>query len=144
MPTSILQFSNKPVFKFLPALLVMLAIFLVSARPSDAIPLSLFERVLYKGGHVIGYALLATSYWRTFGFNTKSRWIAWLLAILYAVTDEFHQSFVPGRHPTAFDVLVYDNIGALISLWLLSRLMKQNQPVPEKPAGEHDSLVSKN
>ena len=110
---------------------MMLAIFMFSARPADITPLSLLERIIYKGGHVIGYALLAWSYWRAFEFQDNRRWIAWILAVLYAVTDEYHQSFVPGRHPTAFDVLVYDNIGALLSLWSTTKLIKQKQPASQ-------------
>lgn len=124
-----LQFSKKPLFKLLPAFLVMLAIFLFSARPSDAAPLDLLMRILYKTGHVAGYALLALSYWRACEFRANRRWFVWLLAITYAVTDEFHQSFVPGRHPAAFDVLVYDNLGALFALWLTGILLKRKQPV---------------
>lgn len=134
MPINFLgfQFSTKPVFKFLPALLIMLAIFLFSARPGDILPMRLWKQALYKVGHVVGYAMLAISYWRAFGFNPKKRWIAWLLAVVYAVTDEYHQSFVPFRHSTAFDVLVYDNLGALTSLWLAGMLAKQKQPASEK------------
>ncbi len=125
------HFSKKATFRFLPAFLMMLAIFIFSARPGDAVPMSLLMRIIYKGGHVIGYAMLAMSYWRAFDFKDKKRWIVWLLAILYAATDEYHQSFVPGRHSTAFDVLVYDNIGMLSSLWLVSRFAKQKQPASE-------------
>jgi VanZ family protein len=134
MPTNFLgfQFSNKPIFKFLPALLMMLAIFLFSSRPGDIVPMSLWKQVLYKAGHVIGYAMLAISYWRVFGFHPEQQWLAWLLAVLYAATDEYHQSFVPFRHSTAFDVLVYDNLGALASLWLAGWLAKQKQPASEK------------
>jgi len=126
MPTNFLgfPFANKPIFRFLPAVLMMLAIFLFSARPGDIIPMSLWKQIIYKAGHVIGYALLALSYWRAFRFDSRQRWIAWLLAVLYAVTDEYHQSFVPFRHSTAFDVLVYDNLGALISLWLAGTFAK--------------------
>lgn len=123
-----IQFSNKPFLRLLPALLMMAAIFFFSARPSDEMPLSLFERILYKAGHVIGYAMLAISFWRAFDFRNKSRWLPWLLAMLYAMTDEYHQSFVAGRHSTAFDVLIYDNIGALFCVWLASLLVKQKQP----------------
>lgn len=122
------QFSNKTWLKYLPAFLMMLAIFLFSARPSNGLPMPLVQTIIYKGGHVVGYALLGSSYWRAFGFEGKQRWIAWLLAVLYAVTDEYHQSFVPGRHPAAFDVLVYDNFGALTALWLLNKFGKQKQP----------------
>jgi VanZ family protein len=36
-----------------------------------------------------------------------------LIAVIYAATDEFHQSFSPGRHPRATDVLI-DSLGAAI------------------------------
>jgi len=141
MPTNSrnFQFSDKPILKFLPAFLMMLAIFLFSARPADPTPLSLIERIIYKGGHVIGYSLLALSYWRAFRLNQNMRWIAWLLAVLYAVTDEYHQSFVPGRHPTIFDVLIYDNIGALLSLWLAHKFLKQKQPASQNLVVEQES-----
>jgi VanZ family protein len=133
-------FSKKAIFRFLPAFLMMLAIFIFSARPADLVPMSLLKQIIYKGGHVIGYAMLAMSYWRAFDFKDRKRWIVWILAILYAVTDEYHQSFVPGRHSTAFDVLVYDNIGALFSLWLAGRFAKQKQLASESLVVEQDSF----
>ncbi len=45
-------------------------------------------------------------------------WLALLLALIYAASDEFHQSFVPGRHPSWVDVLGFDGGGALIALGL--------------------------
>ena len=67
-----------------------------------------------------GYALLALTYWRAFGFRREKGWLAWCLTILYALTDEFHQSFVPGRYSSILDVLLFDNLGALISLWAVT------------------------
>jgi hypothetical protein len=130
MSASILNihFSKHPILKIIPAFLVMLAIFLFSARPSDNLSLSLFERILYKGGHVMGYALLSLAYWRAFNFRNKTQWLAWLMAVFYAATDEYHQSVVPGRHPSYLDVLCYDNLGALTSLLLVSIWVKQKQP----------------
>lgn len=116
---------------------MMLAIFLFSARPADPTPLTLIEKILYKGGHVIGYALLALSYWRALGLQPNKHWVAWLLAVLYAITDEYHQSFVPGRHPAAFDVFVYDNIGAFTALWLADRYLKRKQPASENLVVKH-------
>ena len=40
---------------------------------------------------------------------------AWALTVLYAASDEFHQGFVAGRHPSAVDVGI-DATGALIAL----------------------------
>lgn len=138
-----IRFSQNPILKFLPALLVMLAIFFFSARPSLNLSQNIWERIFYKGGHVFGYSFLAWSYWRAGEFNDNRRWIAWLLAMLYAVGDEYHQSFVPGRHPSAFDVLFYDNIGALTSLWLTSRFMIRKQPGSENLAAGRTGLKAK-
>ncbi len=112
-------------------MLMMLAIFVFSATPSKDLQPDLLRHIISKAGHVIGYAMLTLSYWRAFGFGKKSSRLAWLLALLYAATDEYHQSFVPGRHPAAFDVLVYDNAGALISVGIANYLLKQKQPIHE-------------
>jgi len=134
------HFSKNSMLKWAPALLMMLTIFLFSARPSINETHDLFDRIVRKGGHMIGYALLAMSYWRVLGFKNNRRWLVWLLAVLYAVTDEYHQLFVPGRHGTAFDVLVFDNLGALISLWLAGTFMKQKQPALQSLAEEQEAL----
>jgi VanZ family protein len=106
------------VLRWLPALLVMLMIFLFSARPSSDLPdFGWADRIIKKTGHIIGYALLALSYWQVFQFKRGKQWLAWAFAILYAVTDEFHQSFVPGRGASVWDVVIFDNLGALVSLY---------------------------
>lgn len=126
-----MRFSKHPILKWLPALLMMLAIFLFSATPSKDIQPSVLRYIFYKGGHVIGYTMLVLSYWRACDFSKKSISLAWLFALLYALTDEYHQSLVPGRHPALFDVLVYDNAGALIAAWIANYLTKQKQPIHE-------------
>jgi VanZ family protein len=119
------------VLRWLPALLVMLAIFLFSAQSSSELPnFDWVDWIVKKGGHMTGYALLALSYWRALGFRQGRWWLAWCLAVLYAVTDEFHQSFVPGRSASIWDVLIFDNLGALISLWLLNRYKTQRSDSP--------------
>ena len=106
---------------WLPALLVMLVIFVFSAQSSADLPnFAWAEWIVKKGGHVIGYALLAASYWRSFYFKPERRWLAWCFAILYAITDEFHQSFVSGRYASVWDVLIFDSLGALIGIGILS------------------------
>ncbi|HJS20222.1 MAG TPA: VanZ family protein [Anaerolineales bacterium] len=114
--------------RVIPAVLTMLAIFLFSAGPSMDMQDRLLERIVNKGGHIIGYGILALSYWRIFGFRGNKFWLAWFLAVLYAMTDEYHQSFVPGRYSSLFDVLVYDTLGALIALWLAYLYLKTKQP----------------
>lgn len=114
----------------------MLAIFLVSAQPASSLPsFDWADRLVKKAGHVMGYALLATAYWWGLRFRREKWPLAWLLAVVYAITDEFHQSFVPGRFASIWDVLIFDNFGALISLLLLG-LYKRQRSDPAGPIVE--------
>lgn len=99
-----------------PSLLVMVAIFGFSSIPSNEMPhFGLADFLVKKGGHATGYALLALANMRALGWQRK-RWpVAWLLAVLYSATDEFHQSFVPGRTPALMDVGI-DAFGAGVAL----------------------------
>jgi VanZ family protein len=61
-------------------------------------------------GHVLEYAVLTVLLIRALGSKRptvrRTVWIAALLALAYAGSDEYHQSFVPNRHPSALDILV--------------------------------------
>lgn len=103
-------------------MLVMLAIFALSSRPSESLPrFGIVDALVKKSGHAVGYGLLALSYWRGFGWNRARVLPAWAFAVGYAVTDEMHQAFVPGRHASVVDVMVFDALGAAAALWLWSR-----------------------
>jgi len=116
------------ILKWIPALVVMGVIFWFSSQPSDALPdFNWADRVVKKGGHMLGYGFLALSYWNAFDWKKEKRWLVWMFTILYAMTDEFHQTFTPGRHPSIWDVLIFDNFGALISLWVVSLYIKQKR-----------------
>jgi VanZ family protein len=111
--------------RWLPALIIMLLIFAASATPSASIPeFGFWDTVVKKGGHMTGYGLLAAAYWYGLGFDLKKGWLAWLLAVLYAATDEFHQSFTPGRHPSPVDVFLFDGGGAALALTALTWIFK--------------------
>jgi VanZ family protein len=98
------------------------AIFWFSAQPSQNLPnFNWADRLVKKSGHATGYALLAMTYWRGLEWRKERWWLAWLLAILYALTDEYHQSFTPGRFPSLVDVFVFDTLGALFGLWLAAK-----------------------
>lgn len=121
--------NNRKIEKWIPALLTMGIIFWFSSQPSNELPnFDWADKAVKKSGHVVEYAVLVIAYWYALGMQKNRRWLAWLLAILYAVTDEFHQSFVPGRYPSVWDVLIFDNFGALIGLWLANRFVKQKRP----------------
>jgi VanZ family protein len=74
-------------------------------------------------GHFTVYAVLAVLLrWALQGAGIRHPML-WALAatVLYGVTDEFHQSFVPNRHPDVFD-LATDLAGAVAALWIVRRL----------------------
>ncbi len=101
---------------------MMLIIFAFSATPAKDLPNFNWADILVKkGGHMLGYGLLALSYLRGLRGRSdndrRASILAWGLAVLYAVTDEFHQSFVLGRHPSAVDVVI-DGIGAAVLLFV--------------------------
>ncbi len=105
--------------KWGPALLMMSVIFFLSSRTRSSLPnFGSLDYVLKKTGHMLGYGLLALAYWRGLGFGRRPAWYAWLLAVAYACTDGFHQSFVAGRDPSVVDVLLFDNLGAAAALML--------------------------
>jgi VanZ family protein len=113
--------SWKSNLRWLLPLLVMVGIFFASNTPARSIPdFGPVDVIVKKAGHMLGYALLASAYWYALGFKKNRNWVALLLAILYALTDEFHQSFIPGRHPSLVDVFAFDGGGAALALLLLT------------------------
>jgi len=82
----------------------------------DAGALQMLETFVRKGAHMTEYAVLFLLYRASLCHSGVRRAgvKALLMTIGYAVTDEFHQSFVPGRGPAALDVAI-DGCGALIA-----------------------------
>lgn len=110
------------------ALGVMAVIFIASSIPSMQMPrFEVWDVLVKKGGHFTGYALLAALYVRGLAYGQRATPRAWGLAVLgavlYALTDEFHQRFVPGRGATLVDVGI-DAVGALVGATLYARWTK--------------------
>ena len=117
------EIGNKNFFyRWGPALVIMGIIFLISSFPSSSIPnVGIFDFWLKKGGHLIGYAALAFAYCHALEVGDPARGrLAWMLALLFAISDEYHQSFVPGRSAWLVDILI-DGLGSLIGTltWFL-------------------------
>ena len=74
-------------------------------------------------GHFMVYGVLAALLWWALRGVGVRRPLLWALAVtvLYSFTDEFHQSFVPNRHPDVFD-LATDLAGAVTALLIVSWL----------------------
>lgn len=71
---------------------------------------------------VLGMLMLGTvSLFRVWE-NRRKEIAAWVLTVIYAATDEFHQLFVPGRSGQVSDVLL-DSAGAAVGILLCAAIM---------------------
>jgi len=108
-------FSEEQLLRWLPHLEFMYDGGLVSFRD----PYGFLEFFVRKGGHVTEFAIL-TLLWAA-ALLVKplpARWAlpaAGLIALAYAGSDEWHQTFVPERTGHAIDVVV-DALGVLLAL----------------------------
>ena len=115
---------GSPLARWLAVAGWMALIFFLSSQPRlPSLPDSWADFLFKKGAHFTVYAVLVVLFRRAL---PPGRWIwarSWILAMLYAASDEWHQSFVPGRHPQLTDVLI-DACGAatgLLIFWWLQR-----------------------
>ena len=128
-----------------PALALMIIIFIFSAQPKGALPdYGDYELEVKKGAHVVAYACLAVLWLRGVKGEAEARLSHYLWAfaftVLYAISDEYHQTFVAGRTGRWYDV-VFDAFGATISLSLMSLWLRLRPhllaPSPNKSALDH-------
>jgi len=99
-------------------------IFLLSAQESlPGFSVSLYEFLFKKSAHMFVYAVLYFLLFRAYQQTTsksrennkKSYLYPLLICLLYAFTDELHQSTVSGRHATLMDI-GYDTLGTSTAL----------------------------
>jgi VanZ family protein len=116
--------------RYLPAVVMMFLIFIFSATPGSDLPnAGIFDYFFKKGGHMLGYALLAGSYWRAVQrYDWRGMKLSIGLTFLYAVSDEFHQLFTPGRHSSPLDVAI-DLLGASLGLLVASVIIQKSHPI---------------
>lgn len=107
--------------RWVPALSIMALIFFFSSLPSERIPYyGGWDYVIKKGSHALGYGLLGLSYYYALPRSLSRVYrlsLALIMAILFALSDEYHQSFVQGRTSSLGDVAI-DSMGAAIALFL--------------------------
>ena len=123
---------------WLPVFFWMGVIFTLSSIPTLPAPKIIWwDFLLKKSAHVIEYAILYYFVYRALskGFKNENLELrigkkkvkinlalcSFLLVLSYAFSDEFHQSFVPGRHCKLMDI-GFDSLGMIISQqWLKKR-----------------------
>lgn len=90
----------------------------------------LIHTPIRKAAHMTEYAVLGATVLvpLLIIYNRKQSifWCSILICFLYAVSDEFHQTFIPGRSGEVKDVLI-DTIGAVIGCFLCMFLSKRRE-----------------
>lgn len=107
--------------------------------------------LIRKAGHLTEYAVLCILYWWALAppktaeppapprFSPRRAALAIGLAMVFAATDEFHQSFVPSRGASVEDVLI-DTVGAalgLLALLATHQVIRSFRPLRPEPAEPH-------
>lgn len=126
--------------RLVPMILVMGTIFLLSHQQGDSLHLPALPGI-DKLAHLSAYGVLAAA--TLFAFS--ERWkaertgltvlLTTLFCLFYGLTDEFHQSFIPGRAPSIGDILADLGGAGLVGLsWF--RLQRKMRKTGALGAGE--------
>jgi VanZ family protein len=105
----------------LPLLLYLALIFYMSSGPVSSPFLKRFSDYIL---HMTEYCGLYLLMFRALheGWHPRPRrggyWLAMILTVLYGISDELHQSFVPTRDCSVLDVLS-DSVGAVVGILAL-------------------------
>lgn len=115
--------------RWIPVLIWCGIIFFLSNQPNLPGPVDQnWDFIFKKTGHICAYGALFALTYRAFEKNTKHRvWMTFLVCTLYALSDEYHQSFIPGRTPMLRDVGI-DIIGMSL-MWFFSVRLATSQSV---------------
>ena len=112
--------TSRALTLWVPVVAWAATIFALSSIPNLSTAEGWVGGVLSSGAHAAEYAI--------FGFlllrALDARIVAFAAGIAYAITDEIHQSFVPGRVASGIDLLV-DAVGLLVGIALLGRMRWQ-------------------
>lgn len=108
-------------------------IYLLSAFPSLQIEeIGLWDLVFRKLAHMTEFFILALIFSKVIGFSIKKNYkiliVTIAFGILYAISDEVHQLFVPGRVGSVIDIMI-DGLGVLLGaavFFIYQRCLKKS------------------
>jgi VanZ family protein len=99
----------------------MASIYFFSAQPDLNSGLGIWDFIGRKIIHAISFGTLSYLwFWTLRGTIRRPMIAAAATTFLYACSDEYHQTFVRGRHGTPRDVAI-DSIGIAVAAWLANR-----------------------
>ena len=123
-----LDSSNTFLGKWLPVFLWACVIFALSSIQQITVTeFFIWDFAAKKVAHLTEYAVLYALFLRA----TEKNWVlSFVLTMIYAASDEIHQSYVPGRTAAVYD-LAFDFSGASISAYIIWKL-RQIHPKKQK------------
>ena len=101
-------------------------IYYLSSQPGTDTPMlfPLQDKLLHAAVFaILGFLGMGALEAATHGYHGWQVWLITALVTLYAVLDELHQRFVPGRTADVFDVMA-DIVGGLLGIWVMYTLVK--------------------
>ena len=107
---------------WLPVIAWAAFIFAMSSIPDLGTGLGGWDLVLRKLAHAAEFAVLGALLLRAVGRELPAA----TLGIAYAMTDEIHQTFVPGRQGRPLDVLI-DAAGVLLGVYVVGRAARREE-----------------
>ncbi|MDN3019191.1 VanZ family protein [Paenibacillus sp. BSR1-1] len=90
----------------------------INTPNADNKDINVLNILVRKSTHVTVFGILAILLFKSFEVHRYSYFLSLILTFLYAITDEYHQSFMPGRVSSFRDVL-FDSFGAILALSLI-------------------------
>lgn len=114
---------------WLPPLLYMVVIFLLSSQARVPVPEGLPDAALHAPEFFVLGCLLCRAFLATGGPRPRALALALTISIAYGLLDELHQSFVPGRVASLGDFAA-DAAGAIFAVTLFALL-----PAAQRTAG---------
>ena len=124
---------------------VLLPLFAVIFPRASVQELEAIHQGVRKMAHFTEYLVLSVLIYRALregrGWSLRTALAAVVFAGLYAIGDEFHQWFVPGRTAAASDCLI-DVWGAAAGQGIVAAHQRSRQPEPEgltPPAGRRSA-----
>ena len=98
-------------------------------KQPEEVKVNIIEKLQFivrKSAHFIGYmilGILASGLILYYGNINKKYLLAFLICVIYAISDEIHQLFVPGRSGQVRDVLI-DSAGSLLGIIIVMTFEK--------------------
>jgi VanZ family protein len=128
---------DSPLGRFGPPVALMGVIFVLSAQSDLDAGVGTAQTIGAKLIHATEYGLLWLLWLRALRF--RHPWVAALICLAYAASDELHQTFVHGRDGTPRDVLI-DMVGVGLAALVRHRLLGRRRSDPAALGGDQDRL----